>query len=766
MLVLLLIVGFLLWWQAGQMQFPENSRIKTPAVSDPVKIEIDSSGLAYITATNEADLITGQGFFMASRKLWQMEIMRRAGKGTLSEVFGDSTRQFDIMFRNLRLDSLANAAYRQISDQSKNLLECYTAGVNLFLNESGGRGYSHQFAQFVPGTWHPQDSFILLLVQRWLADDHWKRQLLEIRLRGKLSSSAGPISRSDGNRIEKPGQPDFTEDDLLQLEQLWEVDEAFRKWMGIGLPAPPEVAVALKGTDSTARAQLVFWQPFSRYAALQWEKVSLHAGDLHVAGLALLGIPGVLVGRNEAISWTSLPGSARGISFVPVRVDFQNKSYQMKGFAKPLTVKRQYLNIERRKVPIFIYGTDAGPILNLSAQRSGQNRALVIIIPPLEGDFFSGIMKMNHARDESEFTAAVNAFRYTEQQYLCADSSGRIFSVAPGTANISRRSPPEVTEGADPKAGRHIMSSPRPGTLAAMQKIILGSSFEGPCDFQIAQRDSSRKDRIDFRVSSSSRSTNRRSSSFNIVKLRRENDVRQLGSWLKALNDKSGCKLDSTEYGRVIWLLRQWNGVSHLDDVASTVYWVWRWMLIQQFLGGEIGDSLMTRSLVFPDILDTFLDHRLSMMAVEEKISNAGAMPGSKISVAIREAFCKALLSLQLHLGDEVYKWQMINLLSSSNKASMQPDANMGIYLGTVLFARELIPGQTHLPPPRDLLTIFSTDWNFPQLFFVKSVVGNRKEARWRSTVKVSQLEDKINVYDFKIRASSKKLLNITLSPF
>src|SRR5687767_3850564 len=48
----------------------------------------DERGIPYIEAANLRDLYFSQGYVTASDRLWQMDLLRRSGRGELAEIFG------------------------------------------------------------------------------------------------------------------------------------------------------------------------------------------------------------------------------------------------------------------------------------------------------------------------------------------------------------------------------------------------------------------------------------------------------------------------------------------------------------------------------------------------------------------------------------------------------------------------------------------------------------------------------------------------------
>ena len=94
--LLVVAIGLAAWAVLGSL--PKNSgevRIADAALSAPLTIGRDSSGIVTITAQTEFDAYFALGFVHAQDRLFQMEMMRRLGSGRLSEVFGTAALQAD-----------------------------------------------------------------------------------------------------------------------------------------------------------------------------------------------------------------------------------------------------------------------------------------------------------------------------------------------------------------------------------------------------------------------------------------------------------------------------------------------------------------------------------------------------------------------------------------------------------------------------------------------------------------------------------------------
>ena len=71
--------------------------------------------IPHIQAKDLTGCIYGQGFANAQSRLWQMELMRRAAQGKLSEAFGDGQLRHDKLMRSIGLVEASQASLETLS---------------------------------------------------------------------------------------------------------------------------------------------------------------------------------------------------------------------------------------------------------------------------------------------------------------------------------------------------------------------------------------------------------------------------------------------------------------------------------------------------------------------------------------------------------------------------------------------------------------------------------------------------------------------------
>jgi penicillin amidase len=90
----------------------------------------DRDGVRHIEATNDHDLAVASGYVHCRDRLFQMDQTRRQVDGTEAELLGPGRLPADIQARILGLHRAAERTFDEVSPRLKNLLEAYADGVN------------------------------------------------------------------------------------------------------------------------------------------------------------------------------------------------------------------------------------------------------------------------------------------------------------------------------------------------------------------------------------------------------------------------------------------------------------------------------------------------------------------------------------------------------------------------------------------------------------------------------------------------------------
>jgi penicillin amidase len=196
LLLVALIAGvWWLYWIAHSSLPQLDGSIAVPGISAKVRVVRDGHGVPTIEAATLEDLFFAQGYVTAQDRLWQMDILRRAAAGELSEVIGKDTLKLDREQRILGLRIAAEAAEKNISARDRPYFDAYARGVNAFLESHRDRlALEFRLLKYTPRPWTVTDS--LLVGARMVEDlNHYSyKRALE---REKILAKLGPELTAD-----------------------------------------------------------------------------------------------------------------------------------------------------------------------------------------------------------------------------------------------------------------------------------------------------------------------------------------------------------------------------------------------------------------------------------------------------------------------------------------------------------------------------------------------------------------------------------------
>src|ERR1700692_1700043 len=195
-LLLALIAG--VWWlySIARSPLPQlDGSIAVPGISSKVRVVRDERGVSTIEAATLEDLFFARGYVTAQDRLWQMDIMRRAAAGELSEGIGEDTVKMDREQRILGLRIGAEAAEKNISTRDRAYFDAYALGVNAFLEAHRDRlSLEFRLLKYTPRPWTVTDS--LLVGARMVQDlNHYSYE--RALTREKVLAKLGPQLTAD-----------------------------------------------------------------------------------------------------------------------------------------------------------------------------------------------------------------------------------------------------------------------------------------------------------------------------------------------------------------------------------------------------------------------------------------------------------------------------------------------------------------------------------------------------------------------------------------
>lgn len=106
-------------------------------LTEPVEVFYDAYGIPHIYAQNETDAYYALGYVHAQDRLFQMEMIRRAASGRLSEVLGKDLLKVDKLFRTLGIHEFARTHAEEFLSADTSAFQkaalAYQHGINEFV---------------------------------------------------------------------------------------------------------------------------------------------------------------------------------------------------------------------------------------------------------------------------------------------------------------------------------------------------------------------------------------------------------------------------------------------------------------------------------------------------------------------------------------------------------------------------------------------------------------------------------------------------------
>jgi len=581
------------------------------ALSQPVTVQRDEYGVPHIFAQNENDLWRAAGYVAAQDRLWQMDITRRAVRGTLSEILGEATLPQDKFLRTWGFHRLAKRLAEKLSPESRRILEAYAEGVNAFIEENKSRlPIEFSILQYKPEPWRIEDSIGFARLMAFNLCYAW---FFEPAL-GKVADQYGlpmameifPAVLENSPSIVAARIYQGALDDFIQL--------AFDTRAKLGMP--PAVlgsnSWAVSGSRTASGKPLLANDPhLGLELPAVWYEMHLAAGsEFEVIGVTLPGVPGVVLGHNRNIAWGFTHGMVDDLDFYLEKINPANANeYWHNRVWQKMDVIEEHIPIKGRQPQRFIIRATAhGPVVN-SIHAAAPNDSLAVSFR-WTGFEMTDEMRathlLNRAKTWEEFLQAMQHFKVPNQNVIYADVAGNIGYYSCGLVPIRRDGKGYLPYAGWENAGDwigmipfeqmpHVYNPPQ-NFVATANNLIAGKNF--PYYLSNAWEPSSRIERLTELLQQNDRSSVEYFQQM-------QNDVvsvhaqRMLPLLLKLLDAAvapdsatGSAPTLSAEENDARQLLSTWEYEETTDSVPAALFQVWTQEFLLATIKDEMGDTL------------------------------------------------------------------------------------------------------------------------------------------------------------------------------
>lgn len=470
---LVLVAGGLGFLWLSRSVTPDSGTATIAELAEPVTITRDRNDVPHIRGHSIDDVLMALGYTHAQERLWQMEVLRMAAQGRLSEMFGEPTVGTDVFLRSMGIYQSAQASFDSLDNSAKRQIEAYVRGINAFI-EGDGRVFASKYSpEFVilghkPEPWKPADVIAAIKMFSVTLGSNLGDEILRLK-----AARLGMNDREIGDLLPPvagdtpPPLPDLhallglasgplqaRADDGLKVASLDNVlgTGASNNWVVSGsrtksgkpiLANDPHLGLSAPGIWYLAHLQVVGKDGKTR----------------NLVGVTLPGIPLVLLGRNDDVAWgfTTTNADVQDIFIEKVNPDNPMEYLTPDGYRRFQT-KKERIKVKGGDDVVFVRRmTRHGPVLPADFRHlkrylpDGTVAALEWTALADDDTTVEAGLGMWNYRTVQDFFDGMRKYMAPVQSMVVADTSGNIGLIAPG--RIPVRDPANLVRGRAPVPG-------------------------------------------------------------------------------------------------------------------------------------------------------------------------------------------------------------------------------------------------------------------------------------------------------------------------
>ncbi len=436
--LVLLVLGLFLAervFNSGHSLPRTEGTLAVPGLNSPVEIIRDRYGIAHVVTDRLDSAMTALGLAHAQDRLWQMVFFRAAAGGRLAEIAGSPALPVDRTMRALGFADLAQKRLALLSPRARSALEAYAKGVN---QEITGRDrrlpLEFSLLQVSPDPWRAEDSLMLMDLLALSLSTNAFMELARVELSKTLDAETiaellAPFpGLPDGVDLDPFKSGPSQGQDLAALEQLPAITGASNNW-------------AVDGSRSASGAPLLANDP---HLGLNmpglWYLAHLYVGDKVLAGATIPGIPAILLGRTNDLSWGFTNTGTDVQDLVLERLDPADEAaYLTPDGPRSFETREETIKVRLgRDEIITIRKTRNGPVLPILDGEAPDGHVYALRWTALEPSSitFESTLAIFDARTIDEARKAMAGYVTPTQSMVFADTNGGIGFLAAGDVPV------------------------------------------------------------------------------------------------------------------------------------------------------------------------------------------------------------------------------------------------------------------------------------------------------------------------------------------
>lgn len=415
------------FWRNGPMKMPERETLR--GLDKTVEVVWDSYRIPHIFALTQRDLFFAQGYVEARDRLFQMDLMTRAGVGRLADLVGPKALETDQFFVKLGFRTIAQRTLDFIKKdpESWEALDAYSQGVNFYIQSLDKKDWplEYKLLGVGPSAWDPERSVALLNIMSFnLAGRSYDLHLTKhLKAHGLekvknlfpefLPSRADDfvILKNDfeaSQKVPTPSDSFVTAfDDFPEFLQPF-ASNGSNNW-AVG-PKKSQTGATILANDT----HLAYSLPGV------WYELQLIAPGINVYGSSFPGAPLVIVGFTQSVGWAVTNGTTDVLDWYEVEFrDEQSLEYLFEEQWHLAERQVETIEVQRGKsVEVEVLWTRSGVVMHRE-ESLGLAAQWVVHEPSNEIKTF---LELNKAKNFVDCNQALSFYQAPAQNFICADA--------------------------------------------------------------------------------------------------------------------------------------------------------------------------------------------------------------------------------------------------------------------------------------------------------------------------------------------------------
>lgn len=430
LLLLIIIIGAFYLRNMSHKALPDyNENVQLQGLHAPVEVFRDAYAIPHVYAQDEHDLYVAVGYLLAQDRLWQMDLLRRVTQGRLSEIFGESYVDTDMLLRALRFQDKSEKILFRLDTALMEALESFSSGVNQYIQQhQKDLPLEFSLLGYKPDLWEPLHSLNMIGYMAWDLKAGWSEIVLtdiqnkvdSIMYQEILPDMSGEQSTVFPDYYTKSGQTALIPELLLHsagLEKLGvDIFDGSNNWAVLGFKSTTGKPLLANDMHLSLNIPGIWYQ--------MHQKVE---GKVHVSGLVLPGTPLVICGHNDSIAWGMTNTYVDNLDFYEEHVNPDNPTqYEYMGEWRDMEVRTERIKIsdgsQVEKEQLF---THRGAIVTDYRNVPGRVISMHWVGDEMSNEMLT-VYKLNRANNWKDFKNALITFTSISQNIVYADKKGNV----------------------------------------------------------------------------------------------------------------------------------------------------------------------------------------------------------------------------------------------------------------------------------------------------------------------------------------------------